>query len=121
MSYTALLVRRGCWDLPPVEQRALHTAHGEMGLASINALGSQHQVAHFSLLAEMFAVHLYGTICIPSFTKSRELYALRKRICLKKKITSAAVFANNSKVIGSKFLLTYIDYKAQVISKDNPD
>lgn len=45
MSYTALLVRRGCWDLPPVEQRALHTAHGEMGLASTNALGSQHQVA----------------------------------------------------------------------------
>lgn len=45
MSNTALLMRRGCWDLPPVKQCVLHTAHGEMHLASTNTLGHQHQAA----------------------------------------------------------------------------
>lgn len=40
MSDTALLVRRGWWDLPAVEKCTLHTAHGEVSPASASTLGS---------------------------------------------------------------------------------
>lgn len=93
----------------------LYIAHGKVTLASANTRGNQHQVAATCQLKCLQSIFMVLSVSL-LLLKIQNCVLWEKESVLKRKSRQLLYLQSTPRSYDVRFLLTYIDYKAWVIS-----